>query len=552
MRKIIALLCTGLALGCLTGCVIEDHTAHIPTGNGLYAEEGTTPATTEAEETAETQQIVMAYYAEMTMNPYQCTDYTNRAVFPLMYQSMFVMDQDYRVAPLLCETYTVSEDMKNYTFYVTSNARFSDGDPVTGEDVTASLLAAMSSGYYAGRFSHVKSITNTRDGGVLIQLDTAYESLPLLLDIPIVKKEQVNSEAPLGSGPYVLRTMGDSTGLYLNSNWWCDVTLPIRQQIIPLSSVQGTDGPVSIRDQFEFDDVSLVLADPGSDFYAAYRCDYELWDCESGIFVYLGCNTESGVFANKQVRSALTYAIDRDSIAEDYYRGFAEPVTLPASPDSPYYDTVLASQYEYQSIKFSQAVIEAGEKDGKVTLLVNSDDTLRVRAARSIAEMLTACGLQVTMKEETTDDYYYALQMKHYDLYLGQTRLSPNMDLTEFFYEDGKLSFGPMNDAAIYTWCLEALENSGNYTNLYQEILSDGRLCPVLFRNYAVYASRGMLEDLEPARDNLFYYDLGRTMEDALEEIAIPVETGPEETGGESTASEETVPEETRAPDETE
>ena len=113
------------------------------------------------------------------------------------------------------------------------------------------------------------------------------------------------------------------------------------------------------------------------------------------------------------------------------------------------------------------------------------------------------------------------------------------MDLTEFFYEDGKLSFGPMNEAAIYTQCLMALENSGNYTDLYKAILNDGRLCPVLFRNYAVYANRGMLEDLAPARDNLFYYDLGRTMEDALKQIMIPVETDPPET---------TAPEETTAP----
>lgn len=541
MRKIIALLlCAVLAVGCLAGCVIENDAEHIPTGNGLYSEEETTPAATTApEESEEKTQIVMAYYAELTLNPYACTDYTNRAFFPLLYQSLFVTDQDYNVSPLLCESYVMSEDMKNYTFYVTSDARFSDGDPVTGEDVTASLLTAMSSGYYAGRFSHVKSISNTGDGGVLIQLDTAYENLPLILDIPIVKKEQVSNTAPMGSGPYVLRTVGGSAALHKNTNWWCKAVLPIDQQIIPLSPVEGTDGTVNIRDQFEFFDVSLVLADPGSAFYAEYRCDYELWDCESGVFVYLGCNTESGVFAKEEIRSALTYAIDRDAIVGDYYRGFAQATPLPAPPDSPYYDSLLASQYEYQSIKFAQAVIAAGEKDSKVVLLANSDDTLRIQAARAIAQMLTDCGLQVEMKEETTDDYYQALRMKKYDLYLGQTRLSPNMDLTEFFYEDGKLSFGPMNEAAIYTQCLMALENSGNYTDLYKAILNDGRLCPVLFRNYAVYANRGMLEDLAPARDNLFYYDLGRTMEDALKQTVIPVETDPPET---------TAPEETTAP----
>lgn len=545
MKRLIALLLSFvLAAGCLTGCVIENDKAHVPTGDGLYEEDFTQPVqTTAPQEEQDAPPIVMAYYSELTLNPYACTDYTNRAFFPLMYQSLFVTDREYQTTPLLCGSYVVSEDMKNYTFYVDPDARFSDGDRIAGEDVTASLLAAMSGGYYVGRFSHVKSISNTRDGGVLIQLDTAYENLPVLLDIPIVKKEQVNDPAPLGSGPYVLREVADSLALYKNPSWWCQADLSIEQDIIRLSPIdsEGGTGTVQIRDQFEFFDVNLVLADPGSAFYAEYRCDYELWDCGSGVFVYLGCRTDGGVFANKEIRSALTYAIDRETIVSDYYHGFALPSALPVPPDSPYYDSLLASQYGYQAIRLSQAIINAGEKDSKVVLLANSDDTLRIRVARAIAQMLTDCGLQVEVKEETGEPYYQALRYKEYDLYLGQTRLSPNMDLTEFFHPDGKISFGPMNEAAIYAQCLLALENSGNYTDMCKAILNDGRLTPVLFRNYAVYANRGVVEELSPARDNLFYYDLGLTLDDVRGQYIVPeVET---------TLAEETGPEETTAPE---
>ena len=321
------------------------------------------------------------------------------------------------------------------------------------------------------------------------------------------------------------------------------ITLPIDQDIIQLSPIEGADsaGTVQIRDQFEFFDVNLVLADPGSAFYAEYRCDYELWDCPSGVMVYLGCRTDGGVFANKEIRSALTYAIDRATIVSEYYRGFAEEAILPTPTNSPYYDSLLASQYGYESIRLAQAVINAGEKDSKVVLLANSDDTLRIRVARAIARMLEACGLKVEVKEETGEDYYHELQMKNYDLYLGQTRLSPNMDLTEFFHQDGKISFGPMNEAAIYTQCLLALENSGNYSDLHKAILNDGRLTPVVFRNYAVYANRGVVEDMFPARDNLFYYDLGKTLMDVKKEYVEP-ETVPTDTTAPS------VPDETTAP----
>ena len=547
MKKWIALLlCAAISAGCLTGCVIEGKSEYTPTGNGLYSEDNTVPVeTTKPEGEEEKPDIVMAYYPELTMNPFTCTDYTNRAVFTLLYQSLFVTDQNYNVAPVLCKSFTVSEDMKNYTFYLDENARFSNGDRVTGEDVTASLLAAMASGYYVGRFSHVKSIANTRDGGVLIQLDTPYENLPILLDIPVVKKSQVDHETPIGSGPYVLRDDKIAPALYKNKQWWCKAQLPVDQDIIRLTPITGSDGTVQIRDQFEFFDVNLVLADPGSAFYAEYRCDYELWDCASGVFVFLGCRTDEGVFANKDVRAALTYAIDRATIVSEYYRGFAEPAVLPTPKNSPYYDNLLAAQYGFENIRLSQAIINAGLKDSKVVLLANSDDTRRIQVARAIARMLEACGLKVEVKEETGDPYYRALQYKEYDLYLGQTRLSPNMDLTEFFDETGKISFGPMNDAAIYAQCLLALENSGNYTDLYKAILNDGRLCPVVFRNYAVYATRGMLDDLYPARDNLFYYDLGLSLADVEKEYVAPtVDTSEDTTAGDA------VPEETTAPEE--
>ena len=556
MKKWIALLmCFCLSAGCLTGCVIENKSEYTPTGNGLYSEDGTEPVeTTKPEDGEETPQIVMAYYPELTMNPFTCQDYTNRAVFPLLYQSLFVTDKDYNVSPVLCKSFTVSEDMKNYTFYVDENARFADGQAVTGEDVTASLLAAMASGYYVGRFSHVKSISNTRDGGVLVQLDTSYENLPILLDIPIVKKSQVDDPQPIGSGPYVLRGDDTAAALYKNTGWWCKADLPIDQDIIVLESIlaESGQGTVQIRDQFEFFDVNLVLADPGSSYYAEYRCDYELWDCASGVMVYLGCRTDEGVFANKEVRAALTYAIDRATIVSEYYRGFAEAAVLPTPKNSPYYDNLLASQYGYESIRLSQAVINAGLKDSKVVLLANSDDTLRIRVARAIALMLEACGLKVEIKEEVGDDYYRALQYKQYDLYLGQTRLSPNMDLTEFFDETGKISFGPMNEASIYTQCMLALENSGNYSDLYRAILNDGRLTPVVFRNYAVYANRGVVEDLAPARDNLFYYDLGKNESDVRKDYVVPeTEFSLTEAPEDTTAPDETtVPEETTAPEE--
>ena len=120
------------------------------------------------------------------------------------------------------------------------------------------------------------------------------------------------------------------------------------------------------------------------------------------------------------------------------------------------------------------------------------------------------------MKELSGSAYTNALKNKEFDIYLGQTKLSANMDLSAFFSSRGALSYGGVDDVAAYALCLQALENHGNYFTLHQTVMENGLLCPVLFCSRAVYASRGTLTGLAPARDNVCYYSLGRTMESAL------------------------------------
>ena len=59
----------------------------------------------------------------------------------------------------------------------------------------------------------------------------------------------------------------------------------------------------------------------------------------------------------------------------------------------------------------------------------------------------------------------------------------------------------------------KSLENTGNYYNLHKLVADDGRIIPVMYGYYAIYAKRGVLSDLNPSRDNVFCYSLGKTME---------------------------------------
>lgn len=498
-----------------------------------------TPATTApAQETAPTegesraQGFGLSFQPEAGLNPYTCTRLVNRTVMSLLYQGLFSVTSQYRAEPVLCKSYSYSSDLKHYSFTL-EDARFSDGSPLTAEDVVASLRAARNSPVYGDRLKHVTDITATDT--VDITLDTAYENLPVLLNIPIVPADQVEEETPLGTGPYELWSLGSGYQLVRQKDWWSEYPPAVDFEVIQLTQ---TDTPSEIRDQFEFGQSDLVCADPGASTYVEYRCDYELWDCATGILLYLGCNTAgSSAFGNGTVRAALTHGVNRRALVE-IYKGFAQETYLPVSPEAPVYDTTLAAQYGYDTAAFEGALGEAGLRNTAATLLVCSDNPTRVAAAQAIADQLTACGLNVTVNALGEESYLQALTVGNFDFYLGEVRLSPSLDLSVFFAEDGALTYGGMADADLYQLCLKSLENSGNSYELFESVMEDGQLCPLLFRTYAVYATRGMVTDLLPGLDNVFHTANSRQLHDAVTDWT-----------GEPPETQDTTPSETEEPD---
>ena len=349
MKRIIAFTLCLLLTASLIGCGTQSD-AYVPTGNALVIDGYSVPPTEDPN--AAEQFLELAYYPNYSLNPYMATNTTNRVLFSLVYQGLFATDSKYNTIPVLCKKLKISEDMRTYTVYL-EKASFSDGSAVTVEDVKASIEAAKKNPYYSGRFAHLAEMGFTEDGGLVFYLDTAMENFAILLDIPIVKAEEVGEMRPLGTGPYFYEDATTGLRLRRRNDWWCSADLVVTASMIPLVEVSSA---LTQRDSFEFGDVGLAVADPCADSYVEYRCDFELWDIDNGSMIYLGVNMQSKVFSNAAIRSAITFAVDRETINNSYYRGYGQPATLLASPSSPYYSKKLADRYTYDMEKFTAAV----------------------------------------------------------------------------------------------------------------------------------------------------------------------------------------------------
>ena len=488
IRSLLAgLLALSLLLG---GCAAEVSKTDAPAAPAGAQDDAAAPEPASPDAQPDAAAYAMPYSASDGWDPYSCRSSENRALFSLLYEGLFEVTPEFDFSGVLCSDYRVSDDEKTWTFTVDPGARFSDGTPLSAASVVAAYDAARASDLYKSRFSHILSYEATDTRTLTVTLDAAHGSLPLLLDIPVVK---TSAGRAVGSGPYVLR----GQTLTASAGWWAVGDPPLGGADIALVAAESES---DVRDAFELRQITLVSTDPTAGSACVYHSDYELWTSPTSVMVYLGFN-RSGVFSDAALRAAVTQLVDRERIVTEDFSGFAVPASLPASPIAAQYDRGLAAQYAYDPGAFSASV-----PDEEITLLVSSGDPCRVAAAKRIAQEMERAGFTVAVSPLAPADYQSALENGAYDCYLGQIRLTADFDLAAFFSPTGAAAYGIGGAEAALVRNAKMLENAGNAYDLHKLVMDDGLLCPVLFKSGAIYTVRGLVPDgLTAAPYNLFY-----------------------------------------------
>ena len=468
----------------------------------------------------------LSYLPQYGLNPYTCTATVNRALFSLMYESLFVVTQDFTASPVLCKSFESTAGGTLYRFKLLDDAEFSDGTALSSEDVKVSLQEASKSPLYSARLAHIDSILTPDSQTVELILDTPYENFALMLDVPIVKASTIADTHPLGTGAYYI----ERQTLYSNPHWWKAEHGVLSATQIRLSSAKESN---DLRNQFEFGGTDLVYCDPNSTAAIGFRCDYEIWEAPTTIMHYIGFNLQRGWFIDEAFRRSVTYILDRDRYANEAYGGFAVPTSLACSPYSPLYDEQLAEKYDFAPAKFQTALNASGiltspQYEGySGVLLVCLDDPARVKLANTICKTFNDAGLAMTVNALEKKQYETALENKAYDLYIGEIRLTADFNLTSLLKNTQSTQFSTVSTAGLIALCEGALANSGSYSELYRKLLEAAPICPMVFKSYAVYVTRGEISNNTPGVDLVFHdHTTERTLADAYqtyrEEVPTP------------------------------
>ncbi len=291
---------------------------------------------------------------------------------------------------LLAESWEISEDGLTFVFKLRDGITFSDGVPMTAEDVVFSFDFIMNPAIDApslrAYYSKIDSVVALDSRTVKFHFIEPYfnalafaggiEVMPKHFYAPYLARPNDYNQSKgllLGSGPYRLE---DPT------NWSPD------RGIVELQRNPRYWGPVQpsfdriLWRVIENDSARLTTFRNGDiDSYSSRPIEYgklvqdkdlsnkaEHWEYMSPVagYSYIGWNQERDGeptrFADKRVRQAMTYLIDRERIIDEIYLGYAQVAMSPFNANSKQHDPALAPR-SYDPERGMELLREAGYAD---------------------------------------------------------------------------------------------------------------------------------------------------------------------------------------------
>ena len=326
-----------------------------------------------------------------TITPLVSTDAYAAQVQSYVQESLLTRDpQTLEWVGMIAEDWQVSDDGLTFTFTLREDVTFSDGEPLTADDIVFTFDFIMNPAIAAPRerafYEKIKSVSATGSHEVVFVFDEPYfNSLALAGGLAIMPRHfyEPYLETPetfnqskgllLGSGPYRLKDPKGWTPdqgmveLERNPRYWGAVQPPFERLLWKV--IVNDAARLTTYRNAEIDtygarprEYQTLLGD--QDLMARSH-HFEYMSPTAG-YNYIGWNQsrngEPTRFADKRVRQAMTYLTDRERINQEIMLGYAETAMSPFSPRSRQHDVALEPR-KFDVEKARQLLMEAGYED---------------------------------------------------------------------------------------------------------------------------------------------------------------------------------------------
>lgn len=448
MKKYLAIAIAMVMLaGALAGCTASSSSSSGVSNNGDNS-------TVVATGSSDSLQLVLSTTDGSTKDTQVPSPWLNRNLpTNLMFRSLFIADSSLTsVAPDLAESYEISDDGLVYTITLKDGLKWSDGEPLTVEDVIFSIetaqKAAVVNSIYTSAFANIEEIT--AEGNIItITLQSPYAALlDVLAQFAILPQHSLADADPLTidanefwknpvtSGMYALDTFveGNYFTLKLNENY--EGTAPKIQKVTVSYVTDYLTAAQSGKADYVFGNAAdLVESMNAMDNFTSNEVDVLFYK----YFLFNIAGTDGNTneaMENEAVRAAVIEAIDRATLATLYPSANVLNSGVPNS-----WDAYNGFEYKFDAEKAKQDIIDSGyDLSRTFKICYYNNDQTSIDLINTVVFYLEQCGLTVeaTLSNDGTTDLFTT---RNYDLgFKGKSAFSVDEWYSEYISTDALFS----------------------------------------------------------------------------------------------------------------
>lgn len=313
---------------------------------------------------------------------------------------------DGSVAPALA----ASEDLKKvsdteYEVQLREGAKFSDGTPVTVDDVVKSFERTMAEGnLYAGFLDFVASVEAKDDKTITFKLSKPFtlvkERLVVARIIPASASDDDMTKMPVGSGPYKYESINEAEIVAVPNEHYNGARKATAEKLVwkilkddTARTTAAKDGTIDVMESVPADNIELLKAD-----------GWTVEEKQGFNLPFMLFNTNKAPFNNAKVRQAFLQAIDIEKLVANNMSGTATPATS-FLPESHKNYKKAEVQYTHDVEKAKALLKEAGVENLEITLL-HTDHPWVAGLIPQIKNDLEAAGVKVSLQGMASSALY--------------------------------------------------------------------------------------------------------------------------------------------------
>ncbi|MCX5835294.1 MAG: peptide-binding protein [Deltaproteobacteria bacterium] len=354
--------------------------------------------------------------------PMLSTDSTSHSIGALCYNGLVKYDKDIRIIGDLAESWDVTPDGLIITFHLRKGVKWHDGHPFTADDALYTYKVTIdpkTPTAYSGDFLKVKKAEVVDPHTFRVTYDKPFAPALMSWGAAIMPKHLLEGKDitksplarhPVGTGPYIFREWGTGQKIVLVSNPEYFEGRPYIDgfilRIIPDMATMFLELRAKGIDMMNLTPLQYTRQTENPFF----KKNFNKYRYLSFAYTYLGYNLRNPLFADRRIRQAISYAINKDAIIEGILLGYGKPATGPYKPGTWAHNPDV-KKYPYDPQQARTLLADAGWRDTDgdgildrsgqpftFEIVTNQGNEIRAKTAEIIQKQLAEVGMQVKIR----------------------------------------------------------------------------------------------------------------------------------------------------------